>query len=212
MHKFVGLAHSMLQANFTGVIQDKSQGDNFDPFGFGLSRTHELPMTLMWLLENHPRNNSAVLGKTIDLMFEAGRKGNRDWTTFFVDGVFPKVGTPGFKTSGFTHGVNLAQGLRYPTVLYRNTRNESLVQQTRDAVNMTAQYHTSLSGTIVGDEHLGGLSAQRGSELCMAVESMFSYAYLYRFHGVNDYADRAERAAFNALPAGISADCKVLLS
>ncbi|KIW04993.1 hypothetical protein, variant [Verruconis gallopava] len=206
MHKFVRLAHTMLKANFTGVIEDKSQKDNFDPFGFGLSRTHELPTSLMWLLEKHPRDNSAVITETIDLMFEAGRKGNRDWTTFFVDGVFPKVGTPGFKTSGFTHGVNLAEGLRYPTALYRRTGNESLVQQTRDAVNMTTAYQTSLSGTIIGDEHLGGLSPQRGSELCMAVESMFSYAYLYRFHGVNEYADRAELAAFNALPVAISAD------
>lgn len=45
------------------------------------------------------------------------------------------------------------------------------------------------------------------SELCIAVESMFSYAYLYRFYGVNDYADRAERAAFNALPVALSPDC-----
>ena len=45
------------------------------------------------------------------------------------------------------------------------------------------------------------------SELCMAVESMFSYEYLYRFYGTNDYADRAERAAFNALPAALTPDC-----
>lgn len=208
MHRFVELTHTMLKNNFTGLVQDKSQADNFDPYSFGLARTHELPISLMWLLENHPQNNTALIRETIDLMFEGGRVGNRDWTTFFVDGTFPRLGTPSIKTSSFTHGVNLAQGLRYPTVLYRTTKNESLVQQTYDAVNMTAQYQTSLSGTIVGDEHLGALSPQRGSELCMAVESMFSYAFLYRFHGVNDYADRAERAAFNALPAGISADCE----
>lgn len=55
-----------------------------------------------------------------------------------------------------------AIGLRYPSVLYRFNGNESLVQQTLDAVNMTATYHTSLSGTIIADEHLGGLSPQRG--------------------------------------------------
>ncbi|KFY78878.1 hypothetical protein V499_02053 [Pseudogymnoascus sp. VKM F-103] len=206
MHKFTTLAHSMLQNNFTGLLQQKSEEDNFDPFGFGVSRTHELPVSLMWLYENYPRNNSQKILETINLMFEGGRQGARDWTAFFVDGVFPKQGTGTFKTSGFTHGVNLAQGLRYPTVLYRVTGNESLVRQTRDAVDMTVKYHTSLSGTIIGDEHLGALNPQRGSELCMSVESMFSYAYLYRFYGSNDYADRAERAAFNALPAAISPD------
>lgn len=71
---------------------------------------------------------------------------------------------------------------------------------------MTATYHTSLSGSIIGDEHISNLSPQRGSELCMAVESMFSYAYLYRFHGANEFADRAELAAFNAFPAAMSPD------
>ncbi|KAH8586555.1 hypothetical protein B0O99DRAFT_701834 [Bisporella sp. PMI_857] len=206
MHKFVALVHSMLKDSFTGLLQNRDKGDKFDPYGFGVSRTHELPISLMWLYENHPRGNEEAIWETIELMFEGGRKGSRDWTTFFVNGVFPKLGTGTFKTSGFTHGVNLAEGLRYPTVLYRWNKNSSLIQQTYDAVNMTLEYQTSLSGSIIGDEHLGGLSPQRGSELCMAVESMFSYAYLYRFYGENKFADRVELAAFNALPAAMSPD------
>ncbi|ETS87454.1 hypothetical protein PFICI_01282 [Pestalotiopsis fici W106-1] len=204
MHKFVTLTHSMLQNNFTGLIQQKSLEDDFDPFGYGLSRTHELPISLMWLYEHHPGNQSAIILETIDLMFQGGRVVGRDWTTFFVNGVFPRNTT--YKASGFTHGVNIAEGLRYPSVLYRYTKNESLVQQTLDAVAMVVKYHTALSGTLIADEHLGGLSPQRGSELCMAVESMFSYAWLYRLHAVSDFADRAERAAFNALPAAVSPD------
>lgn len=38
---------------------------------------------------------------------------------------------------------------------------------------------------------------------------MFSYAFLYRFYGYNDFADRAELAAFNALPAAVTADCMI---
>lgn len=110
MHKFVALTHSMLQNNFTGLLQQKSEADNFDPYGFGVSRTHELPISLMWLYEHYPRNNSEMILETINLMFEGGKQGGRDWTMFFVDGVFPKQGTGTFKTSGFTHGVNLAQG------------------------------------------------------------------------------------------------------
>lgn len=37
---------------------------------------------------------------------------------------------------------------------------------------------------------------------------MFSMAYLYQFYGINAYADRAERVAFNSLPAALSPDCK----
>lgn len=59
-------------------------------------------------------------------------------------------------------GADEIQGLRYPSVLYRSNKNASLVDQTFNAVDMTLKYHTSLSGTIIGDEHLGGLSPQRG--------------------------------------------------
>lgn len=49
----------------------------------------------------------------------------------------------------------------------------------------------------------------RRSETCMAVEMMFSLAYLYRMYGVNHYADMVERPAFNAFPAAISPDCEI---
>jgi hypothetical protein len=45
----------------------------------------------------------------------------------------------------------------------------------------------------------------------MAVEMMYSMAYLYRMYGLNHYADMAERPAFNALPAAISPDCESII-
>lgn len=103
--------HTMLKQNFTGLIQNKSLKDDFDPYGFGLSRTHELPMSLQWLYDNHPGNLSEIIWDTMGLMFEGGRQGGRDWTKFFVKGTFPELGTPNITTSGFTHGVNIAEGI-----------------------------------------------------------------------------------------------------
>ena len=204
MHKFVILVNSMLRDNFTGLIPQP--GDTFDPQGFGLDRAHELPLSLQWLYEHHSRSNGALIWETMQLMFEGSRKSHGDWTGFFIKGVFPEVGTPHIKTSGFTHGVNLAQGLRFPAILYRMTGEEILLDQTSDAIAWTKLYHGSWAGSIIADEHLGGLSPQRGSETCMAVEMMFSMAYLHRLMGIPSFADDVERVAFNAFPGAISPD------
>ena len=63
----------------------------------------------------------------------------------------------------------------------------------------------SPASSAIADEYLAGHSPAQGSELCMTVETMSSTAYLYRLFGDADYADRAELAAFNALPAAMAA-------
>jgi hypothetical protein len=44
-------------------------------------------------------------------------------------------------------------------------------------------------------------SPSRGIELCGVVEAMFSWNTLFAVHGDVMFADRAERIAYNALPA-----------
>ncbi|KAL3419815.1 duf1680 domain containing protein [Phlyctema vagabunda] len=208
MHKFVVIAYNMLENNYTGFIQQP--GDNFDPFLFGAARAHELSTTLQWLYTEHPNGQEELIWKTMNLMWSGAKVVGREWDEFFVDGVFPKKGTPEIgKVINFMHGVNMAQvcvGLRYMSQKWRMNKDESLVQQSRDAVDMVVKYQGSSSGSIIADEYVGGLSPQRGTELCMTVEMIFSLSYLYRLHGDNSFADKVELAAFNALPAAISPD------
>ena len=104
------------------------------------------------------------------------------------------------------HVLNKTLGLRYPLAIYRNTGDEALKTQTRTAVDLLAKYHRGLHGSILADEYVTNLSPTRGSELCIAVEVMWSSAYIYQYLGDNDIADWTEQAAFNALPGAVAAD------
>ncbi|MCJ1323974.1 hypothetical protein MMC10_000636 [Thelotrema lepadinum] len=207
MHRYVELAHSMLQNNFTGLIAHGS--DTFDKAGWGMGRTHELHIPLQWLYERYPRNNSQIIWDTMELMIEGGVVWGADWRTFWVDGVYPPVywdTTPYNLSWVFLHGVNEAEGLRYPLSIYRNTGDEALKVQTRTALDLLAKYHRGLHGSIIADEYISDLNPNRGSELCIAVEVMFSTAYIYQYLGDNDIADWTEQAAFNALPGAVAPD------
>ena len=60
------------------------------------------------------------------------------------------------------------------------------------------------TGMYNGDENLpqpATRSPSRGIELCGVVEAMYSYNTMFATHGDVIFADRAERIAYNALPA-----------
>ncbi|KAI9667654.1 MAG: hypothetical protein M1821_000471 [Bathelium mastoideum] len=207
MHRYVTLAHSMLQNNYTGLIAHGN--DTFDTAGWGVGRSHEMHIPLQWLYERYPRNNSQIIWETMELMIDGGVVWGADWRTFWVDGVYPPVyydTTPYNLSWVFLHGVNEAEGLRYPLAIYRMTGDDALREQTRTAVDLLATYHRSLAGTIIADEYISDLNPSRGAELCIAAEVLFSSAYIYQYLGDNDIADWVEQTAFNALPVSIAPD------
>lgn len=60
------------------------------------------------------------------------------------------------------------------------------------------------TGMFNGDEIMPSPATRnpsRGIELCGVVEAMFSYTTMFSIHGDLKFADRAEKIAYNALPA-----------
>ena len=198
MYSFINLMHSMLIDNV-----------GFDQV-WGQVRYQDMLITLQWLLENFPQGNEQILMETMYLLQYRGL----DWSSWWTNGTFifddlDSVQPPITDLSpeyAFVHGVNAAQGLKAGAAIYRFTANESLLDNNRDGVNWTFTYHGDPAGSIIGDEREAGINANRGSELCTAVETMYSMSYLYQTLGDNYFADRCELAAFNALPVSITGD------
>ena len=196
MYRYVNLMHSYLQ-----------QGEAFGQI-WGQARYADMIISLQWLYENYPQGNEATLLDSMQLLQSQGL----DWASYFteqnylfndLDTIDIAITTADF---GFVHAVNSGQGLKTGAVDYRFTSNATLLQTTRDGVNWTFSYHGAASGTILGDERESGLAPTRGSELCTAVETMFSLSYLYQMMGDGSFADRCELAAFNALPVMLTPD------
>ncbi|KAL8916449.1 MAG: hypothetical protein Q9208_008515, partial [Pyrenodesmia sp. 3 TL-2023] len=198
LSKLVSLMHRMLIENI-----------GYEQF-WGRVRYPDMIIVLEWLYENHPGNQTHTLLETMTLLNSRGSR----WTEYYNQGryIFKDLDTVQPPITGespvfrYVHAVNAAQGMKAGAVIYRFNNDASLLDSTRNGVNWTMTYHGDPAGAIIGDERESGLAPNRGTELCAAVETMYSLSYLYQAMGDKAFADRCERAAFNALPVMFTSD------
>ena len=104
-----------------------------------------------------------------------------------------------------THIVNIVMALKSEAVRYRML-GEEYTDEAEMLWQVLEQYNATSAGVFTGDECLSGISPIQGTELCSVVELMYSMETLFAYTGEAKWADRLERAAFNALPATITED------
>ncbi|KAG7445620.1 uncharacterized protein BT62DRAFT_1006631 [Guyanagaster necrorhizus] len=195
MHSFITLVHSTWASGSEGDPEDGFQ------FEYQYVRWEELVYSLQWLYDNYPNGQEDILIETMQLLRDSGFSWKDDW---YTEASFAREAVTSFFS--YTHGVNNAEALKSEALAYRFTGDPTDVQSTFDRLDMIYQYHGRASGTFSADEHLAGLGPSHGTELCAVVEQIFSLATIYQIFGNNSVADRAERIAYNALPAGIMHD------
>ena len=104
------------------------------------------------------------------------------------------------------HCVNLAQGFKEPVVYYQQNQDPKQICAVKKAVK---DIHNTIglpTGLWGGDELLRFGEPTTGSELCTAVEMMFSLEEMLEITGDVQWADYLERVAYNALPTQVTDD------
>ena len=104
------------------------------------------------------------------------------------------------------HCVNLAQMMKTPTIRWQQDRQQRHLDATENAFADIRTFHGQPHGLYGGDEGMHGDAPDRGSELCSAVEMMFSLEKMFEITGNPRHGDRLERIAFNALPTQCTDD------
>ena len=102
------------------------------------------------------------------------------------------------------HCVNLAQGFKEPVIYYQRSKSGEHLNAPIEALRRIRYTIGFPTGLWAGDELIHFGEPTRGSELCTAVEMMYSLEEMCRVTGDNRYADLLERVAYNALPTQVS--------
>ncbi|KAI5833318.1 hypothetical protein K523DRAFT_343192 [Schizophyllum commune Tattone D] len=197
IHKFTDLVYDIWK---NGTYGGPNLGFQFE---YQYVRWEELVLSLQWLYDHDPRGKEDQLVETMQLLRDTGYSWKNDW---FVEGKFPTQEVWTAKKALTDTRRIQTEALKSEALTWRITGDDSDKQSTVDRIDMLYKYHGRASGTYSADEHLGGLNPARGTELCTVVEQMFSLALVYSTFGDNAVADRVEKIAYNALPAGIMYD------
>lgn len=122
-----------------------------------------------------------------------------DWTGVFLNGDH-------LYRQNSLHCVNLAQGFKEPVIYYQQDQDARRLQSVKKAMETIRRTIGFPTGLWAGDELLRFGNPTQGSELCTAVEMMFSLEKMMEITGDLQWADQLERIAYNVLPAQLTDD------
>ena len=164
-------------------------------FDWAAARWFECLIPLSWLYERQPEDWMLDLAQKLDIH-------GIDYEKLFADWRYAE------RREGWSflnHVVNMGMMIKAYALRSLFTGEDSNAFA-KKAMEILLCDHGMACEHFSGDECLSGRSPIHGSECCSVTEAMYSYEWLTAITGDAYWADRLEKAAFNALPATISPD------
>lgn len=113
----------------------------------------------------------------------------------FKEDVIPFFSSPG---KDEIHGVTYLELLKVPILLYQVTGDKKHLDEARKGFEKLDKYHMLPDGVPSSEEGLSGKSSHNVHETCDVVDYLWTCHYMLQATGETSYADRMERAVFNA--------------
>jgi len=108
------------------------------------------------------------------------------------------------------HGVTYNEIGKLGAILYCYTGDEQYLKAAENAYKKLDRDQMLISGIHSSSEHLQGKDPLDSHETCDITDYTWAVGHLLMATGNADYADKIERACFNALPGAVSSDFKAL--
>lgn len=109
-----------------------------------------------------------------------------------------------------SHGVTYAETVKLPAMLYLYTGKEEYLKFAQAAERRIFDHHMLIDGIPSTAEWYGPTTALDMHETCDIADHTWSWGYQLMATGEAVWADRIERACFNAAPGAIKKDWKAL--
>lgn len=109
------------------------------------------------------------------------------------------------------HGVTFDEAAKIGAIMYMYTGNKDYLKYSTGAFDLLDKYYMMVDGVNVSTEGLHTpVNSLRSHETCDIADYTWSAGYLLMATGEAKYADRIEKAIFNAAPGCVTSDFKAL--
>lgn len=169
------------------------------PYPYALGREACSIEAILWAYERDKDPALLNLAQKVYRTFE---------TSFTLNGVSPAAYCDGKPSDA--HGVSYNEMAKLGALMYMQTGQEDYLNVSVQAYRKLDAFHMLVDGVNVSSEELRELTPLESHETCDIADYTWTVGYLLMATGDTDYADKLERACFNAAPGAVTEDFTAL--